>query len=228
MPTIATTRHGDEGGVVGMGAILSHARPHLVDRARIAELADERGDRRHVAFGEGSDRDVRHVESLVRQAMTADDPWPDLAGRLVPGGHVLPVRVYFEDTDFSGVVYHGSYIRFMERGRSDFLRLLGVGHDALDRGERSMASRWPSPCAGITVDFLKPARIDDVLEVETRAGELARRPNRPGADGPARRRHAGHGRGDGGHDQRRRAGPAAAGRGARGARSGARTSLTLG
>ena len=58
------------------------------------------------------------------------------------------MRVYFEDTDFSGVVYHGAYIRFMERGRSDFLRQLGVGHDALDRGEASMASRSPSRCAG--------------------------------------------------------------------------------
>ena len=57
------------------------------------------------------------------------------------------MRVYFEDTDFSGVVYHGGYIRFMERGRSDFLRLLGIGHDALDRAA-SMASRSPSPCAG--------------------------------------------------------------------------------
>ena len=64
------------------------------------------------------------------------DPWPDVAGRLTPGGgHVMPVRIYFEDTDFSGVVYHGSYIRFMERGRSDFVRLLGVGHTSLDAGE---------------------------------------------------------------------------------------------
>ncbi len=99
--------------------------------------------------------------------------WPDLAGRLIPGGHILPVRVYFEDTDFSGVVYHGAYIRFMERGRSDFLRLLGVGHDALDRGEHGEDGE-PLAFAvrRITAEFLKPARIDDVLEVETRAGEL--------------------------------------------------------
>ncbi len=105
--------------------------------------------------------------------MSEADGWPDLAGRLIEGGHILPVRVYFEDTDFSGVVYHGAYIRFMERGRSDFLRLLGVGHDALDRGE---LGEQGEPLAfavrRIAAEFLKPARIDDVLEVETRAGEL--------------------------------------------------------
>ncbi len=105
--------------------------------------------------------------------MSADDRWPDLAGRLVPGGHVLPVRVYFEDTDFSGVVYHGAYIRFMERGRSDFLRCLGVGHDALDRGELGeQGEALAFAVRRITADFLKAARIDDVLEVETQAGEL--------------------------------------------------------
>jgi acyl-CoA thioester hydrolase len=102
--------------------------------------------------------------------MSAADRWPDLAGRLVPGGHVLPVRVYFEDTDFSGVVYHGAYIRFMERGRSDYLRHLGVGHDALDRGE--MGEPLAFAVRRIAAEFLKPARIDDVLEVETRSGEL--------------------------------------------------------
>ena len=58
----------------------------------------------------------------------AADRWPDAAGRLTPEGHVLPVRIYFEDTDFSGVVYHANYIRYMERGRSDFLRCLGGQH----------------------------------------------------------------------------------------------------
>ncbi len=105
--------------------------------------------------------------------MSEADKWPDLAGRLVPGGHVLPVRVYFEDTDFSGVVYHGAYIRFMERGRSDFLRRLGVGHDALDRGEHGdHGEALAFAVRRITADFLKPARIDDVIEVETRPGEL--------------------------------------------------------
>ena len=103
--------------------------------------------------------------------MTASDPWPDLAGRLVPGGHVLPVRVYFEDTDFSGVVYHGSYIRFMERGRSDFLRLLGVGHHALDSGEHGESLAFA--VRKLVVDFLKPARIDDLWRSRRAPGSSA-------------------------------------------------------
>ena len=102
------------------------------------------------------------------------DAWPDLAGRLVSDGdgkrHVLPLRVYFEDTDFSGLVYHGSYVRWCERGRSDFLRLLGNDHRALDAGA---AGREPAAFVvrRMHLEFLKPARIDDVLEVETRVRE---------------------------------------------------------
>jgi acyl-CoA thioester hydrolase len=69
---------------------------------------------------------------------TTANNWPDLAGRLIEDaagrGHVLPVRVYFEDTDFSGLVYHASYVRWCERGRSDFLRLLGGDHRRLIDG----------------------------------------------------------------------------------------------
>lgn len=101
--------------------------------------------------------------------------WPDLSGRLESdqGGqrHVLPVRVYFEDTDFSGIVYHASYLRWCERGRSDFLRLLGNDHDELLRGADSR-----DPAAFVvrrmSLEFLKPARIDDVLLVETRVHEI--------------------------------------------------------
>ena len=99
------------------------------------------------------------------------EDWPQIAGRLVPGGHVLPVRIYFEDTDFSGVVYHGSYIRFMERGRSDFVRLVGVGHTELHKGEHGEPLAFA--VRRIHVDFLKPGRIDDLLEVETRVLDLA-------------------------------------------------------
>ena len=102
--------------------------------------------------------------------MSEAEKWPDLAGRLTPEGHVLPVRVYFEDTDFSGVVYHGAYFRFMERGRSDYLRRLGVGHVALDSGEHGEPLAFA--VRRIAAEFLKSARIDDVLEVETRPGEL--------------------------------------------------------
>jgi acyl-CoA thioester hydrolase len=107
--------------------------------------------------------------------VTSKHGWPDLAGRLVdhPSGrrHVLPVRVYFEDTDFSGLVYHASYVRWCERGRSDFLRLLGGDHRRLIDG-----SGGTQPAAFVVrrmaFDFLKPARIDEVLEVETRVKEV--------------------------------------------------------
>lgn len=102
---------------------------------------------------------------------TTANPWPDLAGRLVEingeRAHVLPVRVYFEDTDFSGLVYHASYVRWCERGRSDFLRLLGGDHRRLIDG-----SDGTEPAAFVvrrmTFDYLKPARIDELLEVVTR------------------------------------------------------------
>ncbi len=93
--------------------------------------------------------------------------WPHLAGRLEEGRHVLPVRVYYEDTDFSGLVYHASYLRFMERGRSDMIRLLGVHHSVLaDRPTRVVFV-----VRRMEIDFLRPARIDDVLEVVTEPAE---------------------------------------------------------
>jgi acyl-CoA thioester hydrolase len=101
----------------------------------------------------------------------AQGRWPDLAGHLVEDAagrrHVLPVRVYFEDTDFSGLVYHGSYVRWCERGRSDFLRLMGNDHRALLAG-----SDGREPAAFVVrrmaLEFLRPARIDEILEVTTR------------------------------------------------------------
>ena len=84
---------------------------------------------------------------------------------------MLPVRVYFEDTDFSGLVYHASYVRWCERGRSDFLRLLGGDHRRLIDG-----SDGAEPAAFVvrrmTFDFLKPARIDELLEVTTRVKSI--------------------------------------------------------
>lgn len=113
--------------------------------------------------------------------------WPDLAGRLIDieattktGGietktttraHVLPVRVYFEDTDFSGLVYHASYVRWCERGRSDFLRLLGTDHRQLIDG-----SNKSEPAAFVvrhmSFDFRRPAKIDEILEVTTHVSEI--------------------------------------------------------
>ncbi len=99
--------------------------------------------------------------------------WPDLAGRLVDGGrgHVLPVRVYFEDTDFSGLVYHASYVRWCERGRSDFLRLVGSEHRALlDGGATGVPAAFV--VRRLAIEYLRPAKIDDIVEVTTRVGEL--------------------------------------------------------
>jgi acyl-CoA thioester hydrolase len=100
-------------------------------------------------------------------------PWGGLSGRLSGAGHVLAVRVYFEDTDFSGLVYHTSYLRWCERGRSDYLRLLGVRHEQLAAGAFA-----GEPCAfavrRITADYLKPARIDEILEVHTATGAVTK------------------------------------------------------
>lgn len=101
--------------------------------------------------------------------------WPDLAGRIIKDAdelrHVLPVRVYFEDTDFSGLVYHASYLRWCERGRSDFLRLLGNDHQALIAGA---VGREPAAFVvrRMTLEYLKPARIDEILEVNTRVRDV--------------------------------------------------------
>jgi acyl-CoA thioester hydrolase len=102
--------------------------------------------------------------------MTDSAPWPDLSGRLIETGHVLAVRVYFEDTDFSGFTYHTSYMRWCERGRSDYLRLLGIHHNALAEGAFA-----GEPCAFVVrrlnAEFLKSARIDETLEVHTALAE---------------------------------------------------------
>ena len=77
--------------------------------------------------------------------------------------HRLPVRVYYEDTDFSGVVYHASYLRFMERGRTELIRDLGVAQGELfDSGTAlGFAVRR------MGIEFLRPAVMDDLLTVET-------------------------------------------------------------
>lgn len=77
-------------------------------------------------------------------------------------GHAIAVRVYYEDTDFSGNVYHAAYLKFCERGRTEFLRAVGVHHAELAREGVAFAVRR------MTIDFLLPARIDDLLTVETR------------------------------------------------------------
>ena len=96
--------------------------------------------------------------------------WPDLAGRLTDFGHRQMIRVYYEDTDFSGIVYHASYLRFIERGRSDYIRLLGIHHSEMDSGDEG--ERVALAVRHMDLNYLRSAKIDDVLSVETRAAEM--------------------------------------------------------
>jgi acyl-CoA thioester hydrolase len=82
--------------------------------------------------------------------------------------HRLPLRVYYEDTDFSGVVYHASYLRFMERGRTEFLRQAGVMQRDLHAGPGG----FYFVVRRMTIDWMKPALMDDEIVVETSVAEL--------------------------------------------------------
>ncbi|MET3969062.1 acyl-CoA thioester hydrolase [Bradyrhizobium sp. S3.9.1] len=90
-----------------------------------------------------------------------------LDGQISGGRHTMQVRVFFEDTDFSKVVYHASYLRFMERGRSNYLRLLGADHRALFEETESEAPGFAFVVRSLTIDYFKPAFIDDVLDIVT-------------------------------------------------------------
>ena len=90
-----------------------------------------------------------------------------LDGDIRNGRHGMPVRVYYEDTDFSGVVYHASYLRFMERGRTNYLRLLGAGHRVLFEQTEKEAPGFAFVVRSMAIEFLKPAVMDDVLDVLT-------------------------------------------------------------
>jgi acyl-CoA thioester hydrolase len=95
-----------------------------------------------------------------------------LDGAIVDGRHVLRVRVYYEDTDFTGIVYHANYLRFMERGRTNYLRLLGADHRALFEAAEREAPSFSFVVRSMRIDFLKPALMDDVLEIVTRPEEV--------------------------------------------------------
>ena len=99
--------------------------------------------------------------------VTRDDAVNSLDGEIRDGKHRQQVRVYYEDTDFSGVVYHASYLRFMERGRTNYLRLLGADQRGLFEAVEREAPGFAFVVRSMTIDFRKPARMDDVLEVAT-------------------------------------------------------------
>ncbi len=92
---------------------------------------------------------------------------PPTSGHLLDGAHVLPLRIYYEDTDAAGIVYYASWLRFLERGRTELLRLLGQEHSAL-RAERGV--NWV--VRRCTIDYLRPARLDETIEVITSCAEL--------------------------------------------------------
>ncbi len=97
--------------------------------------------------------------------MTSHPAYP--AGLIDGPVHHFAVRAYFEDTDLSGVVYHANYLRWFERARSDFVRLLGIDQRAVNEaGEGAFA------VADMTIRYLAPARLDDGVRIETTCEDL--------------------------------------------------------
>ena len=82
--------------------------------------------------------------------------------------HRFPMRVYYEDTDLAGIVYHANYLRFAERARSEMVREAGIDQKAMRAADRVFAVRR------IEADYLRPARYDDALVVETALGTVGR------------------------------------------------------
>jgi acyl-CoA thioester hydrolase len=95
-----------------------------------------------------------------------------LDGEVRDGRHHMQVRVYYEDTDFSGIVYHANYLRFMERGRTNHLRLMGAEQQALFEEAQEESGGFAFVVRSMTLEFLKPARMDDVLTVTTEPDEV--------------------------------------------------------
>jgi acyl-CoA thioester hydrolase len=96
--------------------------------------------------------------------MTSPNP---PGGVLVGARHLYAVRVYYEDTDLSGITYHANYLRWFERARSDLLRMLGIDQRAaIETGEGAYA------LSEVNLKYLSPARLDDDVVIETRCTEL--------------------------------------------------------
>ena len=95
-----------------------------------------------------------------------------LDGEIRDGRHFMTVRVYYEDTDFTGIVYHANYLRYMERGRTNYLRLIGADHRALFEAAEKEAPGFAFVVRSMNLDFLRPACMDDVLTVVTEPEEV--------------------------------------------------------
>ena len=82
--------------------------------------------------------------------------------------HILPISIYYEDTDLSGMVYHANYLRYMERGRTEFFRMAGISRARLEDEE---PTAWTLRRVGI--EFLRPARLDDQIAVHSVLTEVS-------------------------------------------------------
>jgi acyl-CoA thioester hydrolase len=88
-------------------------------------------------------------------------------GRIEGGQHILPLRIYYEDTDAQGIVYYANWLRFLERGRTELLRMIGLEHSAL---QAASGINWV--VRRCTIDYLKPARLDETVDIVTACGEM--------------------------------------------------------
>lgn len=94
-----------------------------------------------------------------------------MTGELKGNNHRLEARVYYADTDFSGVVYHARYLEFMERGRIEYLRL--VGEQLAGDDHSHVDSRLAWIVRRLQVEFRRPARIDELIIIETRTTNIS-------------------------------------------------------
>lgn len=92
--------------------------------------------------------------------MNAESVAPDKAGECVQPAFSWPLRIYYEDTDLSGVVYHANYLRYFERARTEWVRAIGLGQERLMQSEGLAFT-----VADLQIRYLRPARLDDELEV---------------------------------------------------------------
>ncbi len=92
---------------------------------------------------------------------------PHIDGEIRDGRHHMQVRVYYEDTDFPGIVYHANYLRFMERGRTNHLRLMGADQHALFAEAQAETPGFAFVVRSMQIEFLRSARMDDLLDVVT-------------------------------------------------------------
>jgi acyl-CoA thioester hydrolase len=95
-----------------------------------------------------------------------------LDGEIRDGRHHMRVRVYYEDTDFTGIVYHANYLRFMERGRTNYLRLIGADQRGLFEQAEAEAPGFAFVVRQMSMNFRKPAKMDDVLDIVTECAEV--------------------------------------------------------